>query len=389
VVKKGLFIVAGLVTGILVAYFVLFLQKKIVDKTPLIPVFQFNSVATKREVIGFLPYWLLDSATKDYSPYITTLTYFGLTVDENGNILKMTNPQETEPGWLVLSSNKLNNIFSLARKKKIKLSLLIFSGDSATIEKLIANPRENADRLVESVAPIMEEYGFEDLNLDIENVNGATEEERNNYVDFVKEIKAKMLERNLGTLTLEVTADDMVKKKLIDPQKIAIYVDKLVIMAYDYHFPGSFVTGPVAPLGGAGTIAEYDIRVAVEKALEIMPPGKLILGAPLYGYEWETIDDVPRSAVIPGSALTASNQRAEELSGCPDCVSGFDEIAKEAYVIFKNKETGVYHQIFFPDMNSMQEKIAFVDEEKLGGIALWALGYEGKTILEPLVEYLR
>ncbi len=57
-----------------------------------------------REVIGFLPYWLIDKADKDYSPYITTLTYFGLTVGPDGAIQKYIKPGEKEPGWYALES---------------------------------------------------------------------------------------------------------------------------------------------------------------------------------------------------------------------------------------------------------------------------------------------
>jgi spore germination protein YaaH len=66
--------------------------------------------------------------------------------------------------------------------------------------------------------------------------------------------------------------------------------DNIVLMAYDYHSTSSFVTGPVAPLSGAGIMSEYDVTAAVEKTLDLIPPQKLVLGIPLYGYEWETLD---------------------------------------------------------------------------------------------------
>ena len=34
----------------------------------------------QHQVIGFMPFWLLDRADKDYSGYLTEMTYFGLTV---------------------------------------------------------------------------------------------------------------------------------------------------------------------------------------------------------------------------------------------------------------------------------------------------------------------
>ena len=112
------------------------------------------------------------------------------------------------------------------------------------------------------------------------------------------------------------------------------------------------------------------------------------MGIPLYGYEWETIDDFARAATIPGSGLVASNRRVEELlKDCEECQISREKEADEAYVVYQDTETGVYHQIFFPDKQATQAKADYAQKNKLGGIALWALGYEGDTILEPLKGY--
>jgi spore germination protein YaaH len=159
-------------------------------------------------------------------------------------------------------------------------------------------------------------------------------------------------------------------------------------MAYDYHATDSFVTGPVAPLTGAGTISEYDVTAATEKALELVPAQKLILGIPLYGYEWESVGQAPRSAIIPNTGVAASNRRAEELlTSCSYCITKLDSAAEESYISYLDKNTGDYHTIFYPNENSTVKKINFTKNFHLGGVALWALGYEGKNILNPLINY--
>jgi spore germination protein YaaH len=35
----------------------------------------------------------------------------------------------------------------------------------------------------------------------------------------------------------------------------------------------------------------------------------------------------------------------------------------------------------------MSEKMKLAKEYGIGGVALWALGYDGKTILDPLIDY--
>ena len=51
----------------------------------------------------------------------------------------------------------------------------------------------------------------------------------------------------------------------------------MFIMAYDFHHAGS-EPGPVAPI--------TDVRRTVEFAIRYVPRRKIIIGVPLYGYDW-------------------------------------------------------------------------------------------------------
>ena len=343
---------------------------------------------SKNQVIGFLPYWLISSANKDYSKYITTLTYFGLTLDTEGRITKLTSPTESEPGWHTLNTGLADDFLASAKKNKLQLSLLVFSSDQETIDQLISNPKINAQNLVADVAPIMKQYGFTDLNLDVESVLEASDSARQNFTAFVKEIKKNMDQRQLGTLTIDASPTVLIKNYLINLEEIKNSVDYIVFMTYDYHYPGSYVTGPVAPLNGAETESEFDTEIAIKVALNTINKNKIVLGIPLYGYEWETLDDTPRSAVLPGSGVAASNRRVEELlQSCSSCSAKLDSVAQEAYLTYEDTETNTYHQIFYPDKNSTAKKVQLAKKYELGGIAAWALGYDGDTILEPLEKY--
>lgn len=339
-------------------------------------------------VIGFLPYWLVRTSDEDYSDDITTLTYFGLTVGADGSIVKLANEQEEEPGWAALRSDGLQKRLDIAKQKGLERSLLVFSGEGDAIDALISDPVLHANNLVNDVAPIMKKYGFTDLNLDIESIKPASVAARTSFVQFVRAVRQGLDKKQIPSLTVEVSGNDVIKPYLIDIKAVAPYVDHLVFMAYDYHYTGSSVTGAVAPLFGAGKVSEYDVQAAVEKILAVMPPEKLILGVPLYGYEWETLDPLPKSAIIPGTGITASSGRVEKLlQTCASCSASFDEVAREPYVIYKDTETGTYHQLFYPDQKAVNEKIKYAQTMNLGGLALWALGYEDHSMLQPLKSY--
>lgn len=355
------------------------------DKTTLFT----KSPEKSKEVIGFLPYWLIGKAKSDYSPYITNLSYFALTVDTDGSVMKLTSPIEAEPGWYALNSGKVNSFLSSAKKNNVDLSLTVFNGDREMIDELVSDPIPHAKNLADDVIPVMREHGFKELNLDIESTKDASSEARNNFTTFMRELKTQLSNEGI-TMTVDITGMDLLKQTLIDPKEAGRISDHVLVMTYDFHYPGSFVTGAVAPLGGAGVTAEYDVHAAIEKAKAIMPHEKILLGVPLYGYEWETVSSIPRAGVIPGTGITASNSRIEELlSTCSTCSATFDKTSNESYIVYKDIETDTFHQLFYPNKDATLSKTQFATEQNLGGIGLWALGYEGKDILDPLKEYIK
>lgn len=299
--------------GILIGYIIL-IDIRILPNTTIDPtLFPSIPLLEKKQVIGFLPFWLTSRAKADYSSYITTLTYFGLTLDTDGTVLKYTSPQELEPGWYNLKSGKIDTFLNSAKAHHQTLSLLLFDGDQDSINSLVSNPIVHGDNVISEVKPVMQQYGFTDLNLDIESTQNSSISAQTNFTQFVSEVKKGLDNNHLGTLTIEVSPHALISSNIIDPGQIARLADYIVIMAYDYHYTGSSVTGPVSPLYGAGTISEYDTQSAVNKALALMPAQKIILGLPLYGYEWQSLGNTPRSAVIPGTGEIASNFRVENL----------------------------------------------------------------------------
>lgn len=380
--------VIGLLVGVLIAFLVVqFFPNALFSAKSYIFGTRVKSTAGTRQVIGFLPYWLVDKAQPDYSKYITTLTYFGLIVSPDGTIQKLDEDGNEEPGWHMLNSEALAKRLDVARKNNQNLSLLVFSGDAGAIYDLVSDPASHAKTLVNEVAPIMKEHGFSDLNLDLENTTNASAEARANFTSFARAVKSEMDKQNLGTLTVETAGIDYIKDGAINPIEVGKIADYLVIMAYDFHYPSSYVSGPVAPIGGGGATAEFDTSIVLQQASAKVPKEKIILGIPSYGYSWETIGDSPKSATLPGSGVTTSNKFAENLlKDCASCSAKLDEDAGENYVIFENS-TGTFQQMYYPEKGATARKVALAEKNQIGGIAVWALGYENVSLLSPLRSY--
>src|SRR4051812_7137323 len=110
--KLGLLFFSGIIVGLIITSLV-FIAPFSPAQNPELAKTIFQS--HQPQVIGFLPYWLLDKAQDDYSKYINTLAYFSLTIDADGKILKLTNPREEDPGWLSFNSPKLKSILNNAK----------------------------------------------------------------------------------------------------------------------------------------------------------------------------------------------------------------------------------------------------------------------------------
>lgn len=374
----------GILGGVLFGGFFLFFLTKL----PLSFDNKLNQIfgIKKPQIIGFQPFWLLKKADRSYRPFINTFTYFGLTLDSDGTILKLVNPQEEEPGWTTLRLKSFEEKLNQAKKSHLKLSLLVHQSDEASISALLENPKKHAQNLINDAAPLMKKYGFTDFNLDIESFKKASESAQQKMTAFVKEVKKGANENNLGTLTVEVNPTALIKPQLIDAEEIGKIADFLVLMAYDFHYINSYLAGPVAPVGGVGKVREYDVEQALKELLNIVPKEKIILGIPLYGYEWETLSDAPGAPTIPGGGSTASHRRVSEfLISCDNCRQIIDDDSKQPYVIFP--EESFFHQIYYENEQSLKEKLALVKKYKIAGIALWALGYEGENILDSLREF--
>jgi hypothetical protein len=382
-IRRIFFITSGVLVSILLAYF---LYLRFISPTD--TMIRHTLGLYKPQVVGFLPYWLYGSVAekKLYTDELTTLTYFGLALSPDGTIRKEDAPGEGEPGWTLLQNEKFQGYLKSYVSHGVTLSLLVQNMVEDEILTLLENPELSAQTMVTEVEPVMRAHTFTDLNLDIESFTVASDSTRMKYVSFVQEVKHQLDEKKLGTLTVELTPKSPVAPHFLDVEKIGAIADFVILMAYDYHYVFSDVAGPVAPLGGTPEKWEYDVTSAVTETLKKVPQEKVILGIPLYGYEWETMTDALKAPVIPKSWQTAAHARVSTLLNQCDgftlkkvglpasenvsqelpfdattCTKGVDEDAQSAYLTFAGETPGHFQQIWFDE-----EKICVGEKNEFG-----------------------
>lgn len=386
-VKVALAILFGLCLGI-GSGFLLFLSLSSAS------LFSTNSLLApfgmyKPQVVGFLPHYLLEKSKENYNPYLTTLNYFALMIGTDGQLVTQINPSEEEPALAALKTNAVQKRLQIARQKNLILSLAVEQQNEASISALLSNPQKHAKNLLTDIIPLMKKYGFTDLNVDIESSELSDAKKKQQFLIFVQTITDELHKQHIGTVTVDIAPIDFVKNHLINPVKIGAIVDYVIIMGYDYHSMFSSTTGAIAPIGGQGKEIEYDVATTLAIAKKEIPPEKIIFGLPLYGYEWSTLQNFKGSATIPNTWVTSSNRHMSKfIISCTLCTVREDALAQEPQYVFQdNKDDPYFHQAFVFDTKAFNQRLLLARDDKFAGVALWALGYEGDTMLQPLTTY--
>ncbi len=332
-------------------------------------------------ILGFAPYWNLKKLSPESLNTITHLAYFNLHLSSDGTIYTHTRPREEDPGYtnykrLVAGSLNLPD----------KPVIITFMPESQTaLAESISTPTSR-QKTIATILSVVQESKATGVNIDYEPLGDTPPSVRDNFTRFIKELKISLQATSSSLLTMSIYGSAAAKPRLWDLAAIAPFTDYFVVMTYDYTMPGSLIAGPTAPLRGSGDLFEHDIIKNIAEITNLVPSTKVLLGIPFYGYEWDTIDSSKYSPV-EGKGSTASLERIESMLDDKTLELVWDRNTLTAYGVAT--VSGQTSQIYFENPQSMRLKMEFVRSAGLGGIAIWALGYEGNgSWVWPVIEGL-
>ena len=134
--------------------------------------------------------------------------------------------------------------------------------------------------------------------------------------------------------------------------------DLVLLMTYEW----GYTYGPplaVAPLP--------NVRRVVEYALTEIPPEKILLGIPNYGYDW-TLPYVRGES----RATSISNQYAVTLAGDNNAEIQYDPTAQAPFFRYTDP-AGREHEVWFEDARSIRAKLSLLSRYDLAGAGYWNL----------------
>lgn len=340
---------------------------------------EYHSSKNNQKIIyGFLPYWNIEKVV--LQDELTHLGYFSLTLDANGEFIEKYPDGEIDMGLRRLNSETFLDLGNNLIDKNKHVEIVITQFNHGDIVAFLGSKKAQ-QKFYSSLDNVLLAYPINGVNIDIETSGETTEQLRNNMTSFMEDLREHLNSKYSHVqLSVDMYAGAAQNKQIWDVREIAKYVDYIIVMAYDFHRSSSHKAGPVAPLFGDATVWEESISAYFQSFLDQAPREKVVLGIPFYGYEWQTTSRDSKSHTFPDTGATASYSRVLELLERKEELKvqeHWNEVALSPYISYI--EDGEIYVVYYEDSRSISYKLDYVNQLDLGGIAIWALGYEGDS----------
>ncbi|HHY82218.1 MAG TPA: LysM peptidoglycan-binding domain-containing protein [Clostridiales bacterium] len=232
-----------------------------------------------------------------------------------------------------------------------------FSQDLATA---VLSSEALQNTVLNNSVSVMQQKGYGGLNVDFEYL-GAVNRER--YNAFMRRAAARLRPLNLllsSALAPKYSADQ--QGTLYEGHDYRAHGetnDMVFLMTYEWGWAG----GPpmaVSPIN--------EVRAVMEYAITEIPKNKIMMGIPLYGYDW-TLPYVRGGPF----ARSISPQQAIALALRYNTSIEYDTTAQAPFFNYAD-EQGRQHIVWFEDARSIQAKFNLVKELGIRGFFYWVLG---------------
>lgn len=281
-------------------------------------------------------------------PYLTYMSVFSYGFRSDGTLINVAD----------------NGLVQLARQYRVA-SLMVFSSlsDDGTFSTSHAaqlfSDQALQDKVIGEIAKTVIAKGYYGVDVDFEYVSQQYSE---GFVAFLTKLEQRMaqIHTKVFVTLAPKTSDDQtgVLYEGHDYSRLAAIADKSLLMTYEW----GYTYGPpmaVAPIN--------KVRQVVEYAIGEIPPEKILMGIPNYGYDWRLPYVRDQS-----KADTLGNVEAVNLARRMGAVIEYDTVSQSPYFQYYD-HAGSEHVVWFEDARSISAKLTLAGRTRLFGIGIWQL----------------
>ena len=304
-----------------------------------------------KRIFGWLPYWTTSTEENNLNlSLLSDVAYFSYEVDVN------TGGATSAHSWTTDAcvTKALSSGVKVSLTATLMASHATFFGSTTSENNFIT-----------TIINLVKARGATGVNIDFEAVPSSLTA---SLTSFMQRLCDSVHNRIAGG-QVTVAAPAVNWSGTWNVSALKTYVDMWVIMGYDYWYGGSPTAGPCSPLTGGGMWGSYDCTNSVIYYLsQGVPNSKVALGVPYYGY------DYPCSSAALNASTTGSGTATLYKSTSANAVTYgrlWDNYSMDPHYTY-----GSYHQCFYEDGISLGYKYDMVNIQNIGGIGIWALGYD-------------
>jgi spore germination protein YaaH len=322
------------------------------------------------DVFGYLPYWSIGTWTDAYLHYdlLTTIAFFGVGVNDNGTL------NTTSAGYKAYMSDTATTIIQHAHAAGVRTVITFQSFGLDHNAAFFSNPTAQ-QTFVQQATALMSSRGADGANLDVELISGIYFPA---YGALVKSLGDAARATN-PIAQISVATNGNTSGSTMAATAVANGADRAFLMGYAYRSAGSNPTGSISPLvrtdGGLSLSASLDMYAA-----KGVPANRILLGLPYYGMTWPTVDSSLHAARQPASAGLGAGKAffPSSLPGArpPGAVLDYDPVEQSARLTWFDATVNSWYQTYYDDGRSLAPKEHLVLDRGLGGMGIWALGYD-------------
>jgi len=286
-------------------------------------------------------------------PYLTYLTIFGYGFTDDGELIGGADEA------LIALAYRFG-----AAPVMLLSSITGDGGFSSEKASRLFNDAALREKVLENIASTMVQKGYVGLDADFEYIKASDAAAYAAFLSRAREV--------LGGYGFFVHADLAPKTSRAQPgllyeghdyRAIGAAVDSALLMTYEWGYTYSPPMA-VAPLPQVERVVRY--------AVTEIPPEKLQLGVPNYGYDW-TLPYVKGES----RAVSIGNRYAVETAARRGAEIRYDETAQAPY--FTYYRDGRAHEVWFEDVRSIEKKLALTEKYGLSGVGYW-------TVMRPFEQ---
>jgi spore germination protein len=318
-------------------------------------------------VVASVPYWNIDYGTtsvlsnrhtfSEMSPWI-----YGL--NSSGQIVPQYAPAQAATVDAQLARLRAARIPLVPTLANVVQGKWVYQ---PVITDILHIPRVRAQHVAAIVALVQGQH-YEGIDIDYEDLLAS---DRSAFTAFITELagalhaKGKLLSVDLFAKPTNRGYDQ--RNLAQDYRAVGQVADQVRLMGYDYHWAGSG-PGPIAPMSW--------IRAVLSYAKTQIPANKIILGVPLYGYDW-----------VGGQGTPVSWLQAFQLSVLYGVKPHFDAASQSPWFGYTDQDDR-RHVVWFENGPSTQAKFEVAESAGIGGVYVWIYGLEDTSIWTALRQSL-